>query len=70
MEQVSNVHGGCMRELNPVEIDMVNGAGFLTFLRDAIVGGVVFDGSKAIGSWAGDTFFARDGSSGSRYPID
>ena len=59
-----------MRELNAMETEMVGGAGFWTFLRDAIVGGVVFDGAKAIGGWAGDTFFARDGSSGSRYPID
>ncbi|MDP2282954.1 MAG: hypothetical protein Q8L06_02350 [Pseudohongiella sp.] len=59
-----------MRELNLVEIEMVNGAGFLSFIRDAIFGGVVFETVKAVGVWAGDTFLASDGSSGSRYPID
>ena len=59
-----------MRELNSDEIEMVSGSGFLTFFRDAILGGVVFEAAKAVGSWAGDTFLASDGSSGSRYPID
>ncbi|MDO9475575.1 MAG: hypothetical protein Q8K17_00790 [Pseudohongiella sp.] len=59
-----------MRELNSIEIEMVNGAGFLAFFRDAILGGLVFETVKAVGSWAGDTFLASDGSSGSRYPID
>ncbi|MDO8908264.1 MAG: hypothetical protein Q7W55_07170 [Pseudohongiella sp.] len=59
-----------MRELSESEIGMVDGAGVLTFLRNTIIGGAIYDGAKAAASWVGDTFFAKDGSSGSRYPVD
>lgn len=59
-----------MRELSLVEVDMVSGGNALTFVRNSVVGGVIYDGLKSVGGWIGSTFFARDGSSGSRYPIE
>ena len=59
-----------MRELTALEIEMVNGAGALTFIRNSFIGGVIYDGIKSASSWVSSTFFARDGSGGSRYPIE
>ncbi len=59
-----------MKELTAVEIEMVNGAGALTFMRNTIIGGAIYDGIKSASAWVGSTFFARDGSGGSRYPIE
>lgn len=59
-----------MRELSESEIETVTGSGVVTFLRDAFIGGAIYDGAKFAAGWIGDTFFARDGSSGSRYPVD
>lgn len=59
-----------MRELSEIEIESVNGAGVLTFVRNSMIGGAIYDGAMYAVSWIGDTFFAKDGSSGSRYPVD
>jgi hypothetical protein len=59
-----------MRELSQTEIESVNGGNILEVFKNIIVGGIGWDATKAVFNWAGDTFLARDGSSGSRYPIE
>ncbi|MAY54626.1 MAG: hypothetical protein CMQ46_08835 [Gammaproteobacteria bacterium] len=59
-----------MRELTESEIAMVGGGNIWQFVKNTALGGAVWDGVKFARSWAADTFFASDGSSGSRYPIE
>jgi hypothetical protein len=59
-----------MRVLSKAEIELVDGGSLLIFMRNTIIGGAIYDGAKYAVGWVGDTFFAKDGSSGSRYPVD
>jgi hypothetical protein len=59
-----------MRELTSTEIQHVSGGGVITAVRQIIIGGAAWDAMKSAASWFGDTFLAKDGSGGSRYPIE
>ncbi|ALO45821.1 hypothetical protein PS2015_1161 [Pseudohongiella spirulinae] len=59
-----------MRELSQSEVEAVSGGIIWNIVKNTVIGGVIWDSAKAVANWAGDTFLASDGRSGSRYPIE
>ena len=60
-----------VKEISVAEAESISGgAPVAPFIAGAIVGGLIYDGAKEAARWFGRNFLARDGSGGSRYPID